>query len=123
MRKQYVLIGLLALMFQFSQAQFTLDGEFRPRTEYRHGYGNLIANDADAGFATSTRLRLNAGYKTEAYQFYVSLQDVLVWGENRQLKPEDSNNSFSSFCCSSTTSSGRLRRTRRYCSKIVSISS
>ena len=97
MRKQYVLIIALALMFQFAQAQFTLDGEFRPRTEYSNGFGSLIADDADAGFATSTRLRLNAEYSTEGYKFYVSLQDVFVWGENRQLKQNDDNNSFAIF--------------------------
>ena len=74
-----------------------MDGEFRPRTEYRNGFGNLILADADPGFATSTRLRLNAGFKTEAYQFYASIQDVLVWGENRQLRPDDENDSFALF--------------------------
>lgn len=97
MKKQYVLIGLVALMVQFAQAQFTLDGEFRPRTEYRNGFGNLIADDADAGFGASTRIRLNAGYTTDAYKFYVSFQDVMVWGENRQILPNDNNNSFAVF--------------------------
>ncbi|WP_242204171.1 alginate export family protein [Aestuariivivens insulae] len=97
MRKQYLLITLLALVVQFAQAQFTLDGELRPRAEYRHGFGNLIADDADAGFGISTRARLNAGFKTEAYQFYLSLQDVMVWGENRQILPYDQNNSFAIF--------------------------
>ncbi|GAA4230992.1 alginate export family protein [Postechiella marina] len=97
MKKQYVLIGLVALMVQFAQAQFTLDGEFRPRTEYRNGFGSLIADDADAGFGISTRVRLNAGYNTEAYKFYVSFQDIMVWGENRQILPFDQNNSFAVF--------------------------
>ncbi|MDD7887712.1 alginate export family protein [Flavivirga sp. 57AJ16] len=97
MRKQYVLIGLMALIVQFAQAQFTLDGEFRPRAEYRNGFGTLIADDADAGFGISTRARLNAGYKTEAYKFYFSIQDVMVWGENRQILPYDQNNSFAIF--------------------------
>lgn len=97
MKKQYVLLGLLAVMVQFASAQFTLDGEFRPRTEYRHGFGNLIADDADAGFGISTRARLNAGYKTEAYKFYLSFQDIMVWGENRQILPYDQNNSFAVF--------------------------
>ncbi|MEP5339587.1 MAG: alginate export family protein [Algibacter sp.] len=97
MKKQYVLIGLVALMVQFAQAQFTLDGEFRPRTEYRNGFGGLIADDADAGFGISTRVRLNAGYNTEAYKFYVSFQDIMVWGENRQILPYDQNNSFAVF--------------------------
>ena len=98
MKKQYVILGLLLVGgLQFIQAQFILDGEFRPRTEYSNGFGNLIADNADAGFATSTRLRLNAGYSTDGYKFYVSLQDVFVWGENRQLRQNDDNNSFAIF--------------------------
>jgi Alginate export len=97
MKKQYLLICLLAGMVQFANAQFSLDGEFRPRAEYRHGFGTLIPDAADAGFGISTRARLNAGYTAESYKFYLSLQDVMVWGENRQLLPYDQNNSFAVF--------------------------
>ncbi|MDC6354863.1 MULTISPECIES: alginate export family protein [unclassified Robiginitalea] len=78
-------------------AQFTLDGEFRPRAEYRHGFGSLIARDAEPGFSIATRARLNAAYKQPGYTFYLSMQDILVWGENRQILPADQNNSFSVF--------------------------
>src|SRR5690606_1940530 len=33
----------------------------------------------------------------DAYKFYVSFQDVMVWGENMQLLPYDQNNSFAVF--------------------------
>lgn len=97
MKKQYVILGLILGCLQFAEAQFRLDGEFRPRTEYRHGYGDIIADGADGGFGTSTRIRLNTGYTDEGYKLYISLQDVFTWGENRQLLPEDSNNSFAVF--------------------------
>ncbi|WP_248722693.1 alginate export family protein [Seonamhaeicola sp. ML3] len=97
MRKQYVLIAILALVVQFAQAQFTLDGEFRPRTEYRHGFGSILPESAEPGFGISTRARLNAGFATDAYKVYISLQDVMVWGENRQILPFDQNNSFAIF--------------------------
>lgn len=97
MKKQYLILGLSLLSFQFAKAQFTLDGEFRPRAEYRHGFGSLIPDAADAGFGISTRARLNAGFKTEAYNVFISLQDVMVWGENRQILPYDQNNSFAIF--------------------------
>ena len=97
MRKQYLLLSLFVLAIQFAQAQFTLDGEFRPRAEFRNGFGSLIAEDVDAAFGISTRARLNAGYKTDAYKFYLSLQDVLVWGDQRQIQPWDYNNSFAVF--------------------------
>ncbi|WP_034040081.1 alginate export family protein [Wocania ichthyoenteri] len=97
MKKQYVLICMLMATFQFAQAQFTLDGEFRPRTEYRQGFGSIIPEAADASFGISTRIRLNAGYQVDAYKFYLSFQDVIVWGENRQILPYDQNNSFAVF--------------------------
>ncbi|ALJ04307.1 hypothetical protein APS56_03750 [Pseudalgibacter alginicilyticus] len=97
MKKQYLVIGILTLVVQFVQAQFVLDGEFRPRTEYRNGFGGLISDVADPGFGVSTRIRLNAGYNVDAYKFYVSFQDVMVWGENRQILPYDQNNSFAVF--------------------------
>ena len=97
MKKQYLLLCLLVGMAPFANAQFSLDGEFRPRTEYRHGFGGLIPDAADAGYGISTRIRLNAGYTTETYNFYLSFQDVMVWGENRQLLPYDQNNSFAVF--------------------------
>ncbi|TBN06807.1 hypothetical protein EYD45_02670 [Hyunsoonleella flava] len=97
MRKQYVLIGLMALIVQLAQAQFTLDGQFRPRAEYRNGFQTLIPDGADAGFAINTRARLNAGYQTEAFKVYLSIQDLLVWGENPQIIPVDANNSFAIF--------------------------
>ncbi|WP_349351621.1 alginate export family protein [Flagellimonas sp. MMG031] len=96
-KKNALLIPIVLLLSQFSMAQFTLDGQFRPRTEFRNGYGSLIPKDADPGFATATRARLNAGYQTTNYSFYLSLQDVMVWGENRQLRPDDENNSFAIF--------------------------
>ena len=78
MKKHYVILGLMLLCFQFAKAQFTLDGEFRPRTEYRHGFGSLIPDAADAGFGISTRVRLNTGYMTDNYSVYVSLQDIMI---------------------------------------------
>ena len=97
MKNNLLVLMLLAFVTQFVEAQFTLDGEFRPRTEYRNGYGNIIPEDLNAGFGISTRVRVNAGYKVDAYTFYLSIQDVLTWGENRQLLVQDANNSFSIF--------------------------
>ncbi|MEO9894050.1 alginate export family protein [Aurantibacter sp.] len=97
MKNKYIILFLLLLSFQFASAQFVLDGEFKPRTEFRSGFGSIIPDAADSGFGIATRLRLNASYQFESFKFYMSLQDVMVWGENRQLKPEDSNNSFGIF--------------------------
>ena len=97
MKIKFTLLALTLLISINSMAQFSIDGEFRPRTEFRNGYGNIIADGAEPGFGVSTRTRLNFGYKTDAYKFYLSFQDVLTWGENRQLLPQDANDSFSIF--------------------------
>jgi len=77
-------IGLFAFGIT-AQAQFTLDGEIRPRFEYRNGYKSVAdSNQSNAAFIQQ-RTRLNFGYKTEGYVFKVSLQDVRVWGSQPQL--------------------------------------
>lgn len=97
MKKQHVVVVMAMLCATASFAQFNLDGEFNPRTEYRNGFGTLIPADADPGYAISSRVRLNTGYTFDSYEFYVSLQDVMVWGENRQVLPDDENDSFAVF--------------------------
>lgn len=97
MKKGYILIIILNLSIQSIIAQFTLDGQFRPRTEYRNGFQFLQADGVDAGFVTNTRARLGAKYKTPSYEIYINIQDVQVWGENPQLIPVDANNSLALF--------------------------
>lgn len=97
MKKQYVVLGLLLLNLKLVQAQFTLDGEFRPRTEYLNGFGDLIPENTEPGFFTVTRARLNAAYQTESYKVYMSLQDIMLWGENPQIIHTDQNNRFDIF--------------------------
>tara|TARA_R110000868_G_scaffold65868_4_gene196766 strand:- start:1207 stop:2514 length:1308 start_codon:yes stop_codon:yes gene_type:complete len=97
MKKRHLLVGVICLITQFITAQVTIDGEFRPRTEFRNGFGSLIADADEPGFSINNRIRLNAGFETDAYTFYLSLQDVFTWGENRQINPVDANNSFAIF--------------------------
>ena len=97
MKKLCLFITLSLLWSPMVFSQFTLEGQFRPRMEYRHGFGSLIPDGADAGYAISTRLRLDTGYRYNTYELYVSLQDVIIWGENRQILPDDENNSFAVF--------------------------
>lgn len=70
-------------------AQFTFSGEYRPRTEYRHGFKALAGADQEPAFFTDQRTRLNLDYKTKGYKFFVSLQDVRVWGAQKQLVVND----------------------------------
>lgn len=81
----FLLMGLSVNMM----AQFTLSGEFRPRTEYRHGFKTLVGANQDAAFFTDQRTRLNFDYKSKGYRFYVSMQDIRVWGAQSQLVVAD----------------------------------
>ncbi len=83
--KHLTTIFLVLLMVQSGFSQFTLSGEFRPRAEYRHGYGNLPDSGSTAGFFIDQRTRLNFNYDAEGFKTYISLQDVRVWGNQKQL--------------------------------------
>lgn len=67
-------------------AQFTLSAEVRPRSEYRHGFKKLFdSNNQDAAFFIEQRTRLVTSYKDSKTEFLVSLQDVRIWGSERQI--------------------------------------
>jgi Alginate export len=87
MKKNYIFklatILFLSICTQFTaEAQFTLQGQMRTRTEIRNGLGNLVANDAKTAAFTSQRTRLNFGYKWDRVLFGASVQDVRVWGQD-----------------------------------------
>jgi len=69
----------------FLVAQITISGEIRPRSEYRHGFKTLAQEDQQAAFFIDQRTRLNVLFSSNKTQYYVSLQDVRVWGNQPQL--------------------------------------
>lgn len=75
------------------KAQFSLNGEFRPRAEYRQGFQTLMAPDDRAAFFISQRTRINMNHGGENFSFGFSLQDIRVWGEVAQLNRSDLNSS------------------------------
>jgi hypothetical protein len=93
MKKIFCLFVLFALGFSMGSRSIAqevkISGELRPRYEMRHGFGTLIPDDMDAANFVSQRLRLNAFYATSNYRFYLSLQDVRVWGDVPQLNKSD----------------------------------
>src|SRR5688572_14649492 len=86
-------ILFIILFFSITQtySQFTVDAELRPRFEFRHGYKTLFPDNTDPAAFVSQRTRLNFGYKTEKLHFYLSPQDVRVWGDVPQLNTADEN--------------------------------
>jgi hypothetical protein len=76
------LAGGFLLMALFSNAQLTLVGQLRPRTEVRNGYGNLVLKGSKSAAFISQRTRLTFGYKWDRLTFGASIQDVRVWGQD-----------------------------------------
>jgi hypothetical protein len=63
-------------------AQFSISGEFRPRAEYRNGYGKL-GDSTMTGYGTILgRSRIIFDYNSEKIQTRLSLQHAFVFGEN-----------------------------------------
>jgi hypothetical protein len=64
-----------------AQAQFTVSGQLRTRTELRNGQGTPQVEDTTSAFFTSQRTRLNFGYAGHRFKLYTAIQDVRVWGQ------------------------------------------
>lgn len=84
MKKSFYLAILCLFMGSQVKAQFSLSGEFRPRTEYSHGYSTLAAEDQKASVFISQRTRLNFDYKMDLLKVGLVLQDVRTWGNQPQ---------------------------------------
>lgn len=86
---------LVILVFLFaslkSYSQFTVDAQLRPRFEYRHGYKTLFPDNVNPAIFVSQRTRINFYYRTEKLHFYLSPQDIRVWGDVPQLNVADEN--------------------------------
>jgi hypothetical protein len=70
------------VFYQPAQAQLTISGQVRTRTELRDGQGTLSVADTIPAFFTSQRTRLNASFAAHRLKLYTSLQDVRVWGQD-----------------------------------------
>ena len=76
------LMGCYLLIAILGNAQFSLVGQLRTRTEVRDGLGNLAPKGAKAAVFTSQRTRLTFGYKWDRVTFGAAVQDVRVWGQD-----------------------------------------
>jgi hypothetical protein len=85
MKKIFTLV--VVLMFSAAAyAQFSLYGEFRPRTEFNHGYKTLMPVQGEMfSLVTSQRTRLGLGYTAKMFKVGLQIQDVRAWGSTSQL--------------------------------------
>lgn len=88
--KQLTISALLILGFLTSNAQLSINGEFRSRGIADHGYFDPALKNTDADFYFDQRTRLNFNYKTEKYTAYISFQDARMWGGDDQASPAGS---------------------------------
>ena len=89
----YSLAGLFILLLSsdlFAQ-NVTIDGIFRPRYEYRHGYKTIFPEGAQAANFISQRSRLSLKFANDKFRVGLSLQNVGVWGETGTLSKSDIN--------------------------------
>lgn len=62
--------------------KFLIEGEFRPRFEFRDGYRQLPTSDDLPAYFISGRTRLNFSYEKKRAAFHTSIQDVRIWGQD-----------------------------------------
>ncbi len=85
----YIVFILSAIYSTTLQSQtVVIDGEIRPRIEYRDGYAkpNLATNDP--GIFTSQRTRLGLTFKSGILTTQITLQDARVFGQFSNSSPD-----------------------------------
>ncbi len=70
---------------------FEMNGQVRPRAEYRNGYHSLIGDNVEPAFSTTQRTRLNLNYSSKIFKSVISVQDVRVWGDVSTANKSDLN--------------------------------
>ncbi len=85
----------LLIFGQGEAGKFSMSGTLRPRYEFRDGYSSLLQPSDEASQFISQRTRLDLNYlKNKQFNIFISVQDVRVWGDTKQLTKGE-NNQFS----------------------------
>ncbi|WP_139957526.1 alginate export family protein [Flavicella sediminum] len=93
MKIKNLLFGILLLASTGMMAQFSLSGEFRPRTEwFGHGQSATAATGTQGYLSTSVRAALKGTYTTESYTLFTSFQEVFKFGDRPQISPAGNGN-------------------------------
>ncbi|MCG8410828.1 MAG: alginate export family protein [Bacteroidales bacterium] len=87
MRHLLIVVILLSIAMT-TKAQFQIDGEYRPRFEFRDGYAQLKPDNSSPAYFVSQRTRLNLSHTYNNLYSRISVQDYRVWGDSK-LKSDD----------------------------------
>ncbi len=78
------LMTLTGFLASFSvRGQVNAEVEYRPRFEWRAGYGELLSSSASPSFIALQRLRMSVSYQTDGLKLKFAPQDVRVWGDEQ----------------------------------------
>lgn len=72
-----------------SFAQFSFNGQYFARGEYRNGYSRPIENGVKPAIFLAHRARIEGNYSHKDFSFFMSVQDVRTWGSTSQLNVSD----------------------------------
>lgn len=90
MRNVYTIVALTLLLLitvDRSYGQVAIDAEFRPRSEFRGGFNQPLADTLKSSFVTQQRTRLNFNYNGGILNARITLQDARVFGETDTKQP------------------------------------
>ena len=88
MKNKTLKIAIILILFTFfgpvkifSQV-FSIDGELRPRFEFKNGYKKFADSTTTPGYVVSQRTRLSLKYVTKNLTTKITIQDTRIWGDD-----------------------------------------
>jgi len=87
-RREYMFIKfsavltLLLISNSLIKSQVSIDGEIRPRSEFRQGYKRPLPDSLKPAFETLQRSRLSFDYKSKILKTLITIQDARIWGQS-----------------------------------------
>ncbi|MFJ1492011.1 alginate export family protein [Capnocytophaga canis] len=89
MKKHFLTTLLFLVGFSTLVAQdFSVDANFRTRSEYRHGQGRLFQKEEKPAFFVNQRARLGTSYQNEWLELRLTAQQIFTWGDAQQPQAE-----------------------------------
>lgn len=89
MKIKLIILAITFGVITSSHAQFSFDGQYFARGEYRNGYQKPIEKGLTPAVFIAHRARIQASYNHQYFNFFMSVQDIRVWGSTSQLNLSD----------------------------------